>query len=131
MKTKVARVFNIDAANVDDVFEYQSSLVSDGKSLTWVWVDGKDREELDESYAVEMAKRLDIDLDTPEAWIEAVTARAFSAVYYVEEEYDSVDEALEKEKAFAEEARQFQEDDEANRNDPDLLVDNDEEEDEE
>lgn len=115
MSAKILRVFTPDAVDVEDVFEYSYSIVSDGEEISWVWKDGKERENVNKDYVIDSAERLGIDLDTPEAWLEAATARLmYNTMFDVEEDYESLEEAIEVEKEFAAEAKALQEDEEAN-----------------
>jgi hypothetical protein len=131
MKALTVRVLGIDATDVDDVFEYKYSIISDGSDIQWVWMP-ESAAIFDKEYVLENAKRIGIENpETAEDWLEAATSRLnYVLVRDISEPYDSMEEAIKAETEFAQEAKDFQ-DDESNDEDELMVLGEEEEEDEE
>ena len=133
MATVLYRVYDIAATDINDIEDYTFSIVATDEGVEYVFPEGREVMGLDSERIEINVMRLYEDGEKPESaedWADAAALNLWGAIYKVEEEFASVDDAKKSEAAFAEEAEGFRKDSELEEEEEDELLVEDEDEEE-
>lgn len=128
MSIKTVRVYDIQAEEPDELDLYLYSIAADNSGSQYIFAEGKEVEGLDQKRIAENAVRI-FGEESPVLDYEWISAAAPTmAMMFDGPEYETMDEAVEAEKTFANEAALERADFEDSDDEEDsLLVDEDEE----